>query len=159
LLNQSVMNQILFVCTGNYYRSRFAEIIFNHLAKCYSIPASAFSRGLRLNPSKNKGVISPHATLYLSLLKIQVQDVGSPAKLDTADLQRASIIILLDEKEHRVMFKESFPDWEDKVEYWQFEDDYVVSPSLVLPSLKNKVENLAQTLKARQDISNVGYGI
>jgi protein-tyrosine phosphatase len=144
------MNYILFVCTGNYYRSRFAEIIFNHLAQINSIPASAFSRGLRLNPSKNKGVISPHATSYLSLLKIQVNDVGSPAKLDAMDLQRASKIILLDEKEHRAMFKNAFPDWEDKVEYWQFEDDYVVSPSLVLPSLKNKVERLAQTLKSGQ---------
>jgi hypothetical protein len=48
------------------------------------------------------------------------------------------------------MFKNAFPDWEDKVEYWQFEDDYVVSPSLVLPSLKNKVERLAQTLKSGQ---------
>lgn len=77
-----------------------------------------------------------------------MNDVGSPAKLDAVDLHRASKIILLDETEHRPMFKEAFPDWEDKVEYWQFEDDYVVSPSLVLPSLKNKVEYLAQTVKA-----------
>jgi protein-tyrosine phosphatase len=150
------MNHILFVCTGNYYRSRFAEIMFNHLALSHSIPASAFSRGLRLNPTKNKGVISPHATSYLSLLKIQVNDVGSPAKLDAVDLERASKIILLDEKEHRPMFKEVFPDWEDKVEYWQFEDDYVVNPSVVLPSLKNKVEYLAQTLKASAGMRDTG---
>jgi protein-tyrosine phosphatase len=24
---------MLFLCTGNYYRSRFAELLFNHLAK------------------------------------------------------------------------------------------------------------------------------
>ena len=149
------MSYILFICTGNYYRSRFAEIVFNHFARNNSIPVSAFSRGLSLNPSKNKGVISPHATSYLSRLEIKVNDIGSPAKLEETDLQLASKIIVLDEKEHRPMFRKAFPDWEDKVEYWQFEDDYVVSPAYVLPSLKNKVEYLAETLTPGQN--NIKY--
>jgi len=39
------MKKILFLCTGNYYRSRYAEEIFNHLAKREDLPWRAFSRG------------------------------------------------------------------------------------------------------------------
>jgi hypothetical protein len=38
-------NAILFLCTGNYYRSRYAEELFNHLAKVKGHSWRAFSRG------------------------------------------------------------------------------------------------------------------
>ena len=37
---------VLFLCTGNYYRSRFAEILFNHLAGQSKLAWRADSRGL-----------------------------------------------------------------------------------------------------------------
>ncbi len=36
----------LFVCTGNFYRSRHAEALFNWHAARMGHPARAFSRGL-----------------------------------------------------------------------------------------------------------------
>ena len=39
------MKKILFLCTGNYYRSRYAEEIFNHMARNKGLPWRAFSRG------------------------------------------------------------------------------------------------------------------
>ena len=42
------MREILFLCTGNYYRSRFAEVLFNHLARESGVKAHAASRGLRV---------------------------------------------------------------------------------------------------------------
>ena len=44
------MKQVLFLCTGNYYRSRFAEIFFNHLASQTSLPWHADSSGLYVQP-------------------------------------------------------------------------------------------------------------
>jgi hypothetical protein len=38
---------ILFLCTGNYYRSRYVEELFNHRAKIESLPWRAFSREWR----------------------------------------------------------------------------------------------------------------
>jgi protein-tyrosine phosphatase len=142
----ALMNSILFICTGNYYRSRFAEIVFNDIAKREKIAAVAFSRGFRLNPAKNSGALSPHAVSYLSLLRISFGHPGEPTRLTTADLNGASCIVVLDEKEHRPMMRQSFPDWEDKVQYWNFEDDYLVSPANVLPALKEKVLDLATSL-------------
>src|SRR5207249_1727138 len=43
------MPSILFVCTGNFYRSRFAEAVFNHYAKQRQSPWRAFSRGLAVH--------------------------------------------------------------------------------------------------------------
>ena len=41
------MHNILFVCTANIFRSRFAEEVFNFLAIKEKIPTRAFSAGLK----------------------------------------------------------------------------------------------------------------
>jgi protein-tyrosine phosphatase len=99
-----------------------------------------------MNPEKNKGVISPHTLSYLEVLNIATHEVGTPTKLEDADFRNATCIIAMDEKEHRDMMIRFFPDWIDKVEFWHFEDDYLVNPLQVLPALKGKVEALVQTL-------------
>ena len=47
------MNKILFLCTGNYYRSRFAEHLFNWLATKQGLDWQADSRGLALERGIN----------------------------------------------------------------------------------------------------------
>jgi hypothetical protein len=48
------MNRILFLCTGNYYRSRFAEILFNWHARQRGLRWTADSRGLALDPTNDE---------------------------------------------------------------------------------------------------------
>jgi protein-tyrosine phosphatase len=141
-----ISQPVLFVCTGNYYRSRIAEILFNHLAAKHALPLKGFSRGLRLNPQKNTGSISPHAMPFLSQIDISPAQIGEAAALGSDDLRLAGHIIVMDETEHRPMMREKFPEWEDKVEYWQMEDDYVIGPEIVLPKLRKKVEDLVRVL-------------
>src|SRR5260221_14621403 len=45
----------LFLCTGNYYRSRFAEVLFNSVAGKMGLPWRASSRGLALERGVNNG--------------------------------------------------------------------------------------------------------
>ena len=40
---------VLFLCTGNYYRSRFAEILFNIYARDRGVPWNAVSRGIAVD--------------------------------------------------------------------------------------------------------------
>ena len=44
---------VLFLCTGNYYRSRYAEVLFNSVAGKMSLPWKASSRGLALERGVN----------------------------------------------------------------------------------------------------------
>lgn len=146
-----ISQPVLFVCTGNYYRSRIAEILFNHLAAKQALPLKAFSRGLRLNPEKNTGRISPHAIPFLKHHNISLSQIGEAAPVRTEDFHVAGHIVIMDESEHRPLMREKFPEWENKVEYWQLEDDYVVGPEIVLPKLKERVEYLVQ-LMARTSV-------
>lgn len=52
---------LLFLCTGNYYRSRFTELLFNWHATRGDLPWRAESRGIALELGiHNRGPISPH---------------------------------------------------------------------------------------------------
>ena len=45
-MSQRRYRTVLFLCTGNYYRSRFAEILFDSVAVKMGLPWKASSRGL-----------------------------------------------------------------------------------------------------------------
>ena len=65
-------NQILFICTGNYYRSRFAEAVFNHYSEAHVLPWRAFSRGLAIHLVPPEFLLSPDTHEHLTQRKIEV---------------------------------------------------------------------------------------
>src|SRR6476620_3078836 len=65
----SAMKTVLFLCTGNYYRSRYAEILFNWKAQHFGLKWKADSRGLDPDPL-NAGPMSRHTTAALKKLGI-----------------------------------------------------------------------------------------
>lgn len=58
---------VLFLCTGNYYRSRFAEILFNSVAGKMGLPWRASSRGLALERGVNN--VGPMAVVAVKALE------------------------------------------------------------------------------------------
>ena len=138
---------ILFICTGNYYRSRFAEILFNHLAAQSNSPMTSFSRGLKLW-NGNEGPLSRHTKAYMEQKQIDLDPfLRMPVSLSLQDMKTASRIIAMDKTEHKVLMLDQFPDWADKIEYWQFEDDYIKAPEEVLPALDKQVVKLVEEIK------------
>jgi protein-tyrosine phosphatase len=115
---------ILFLCTGNYYRSRFAEILFNALVTRQGLNWQAFSRGLALeNGINNRGPISRDAVKALEVRGIPLPGVcRSPRQVDLHDLDEADVIIALKEAEHRPYMQQKFADWADRVQYWHVHD-------------------------------------
>ncbi|MBM3222843.1 MAG: low molecular weight phosphatase family protein [Candidatus Tectomicrobia bacterium] len=118
------MHTLLFLCTGNYYRSRFAELLFNALATAHAVPWQAFSRGLALvHDGRNPGPMSPIAIEALNAIGItSVAMERFPLQVAEQDFQRADRIIALHEDEHKPYLQAHYPAWLQQVDYWHVRD-------------------------------------
>lgn len=146
--------QVLFLCTGNYYRSRFAELLFNARARAAGIPWVADSRGLALEFGiHNVGPISRHAVEALTARGIAVDpEPRFPLHLQEAELHAAHLIIALCESEHRPLLTERFPAWSDRVIYWHIHDAYVTPVADALAAIEEQVQRLLATLQAGHEM-------
>ena len=137
---------ILFLCTGNYYRSRFAELYFRHLTSSAGIDCHVSSRGLRLTPS-NPGPISKYTISECEKLGVTLDPPRFPLDLQGEDLAKAQRTIAVKETEHRPLMRERFPEWEDRIEYWQVHDIDCAPPEEALPKLRELVETLFERVR------------
>jgi protein-tyrosine phosphatase len=145
------MNTVLFLCSGNYYRSRFAEVLFNSEARRLGMPWQAESRGFRLYPG-NHGPVSVHAVTGLQSLGLELPEPDRmPQTVTPADFESARLIIAVKEAEHREMARERFPDWVDRIEYWHIHDIDAAEPALALAELRQHVLALIERLAAEPD--------
>jgi protein-tyrosine phosphatase len=139
---------VLFLCTGNYYRSRFAAILFNHLAREQSLAWSASSRGLKIGWAGNHGALSQHTQQRLIELNINFDDSRHmPLQCRACDLAEADLVVALKEAEHRAMLAETFSGWEDRVMYWHVHDMDAAHPADALREIETLVRALALQLK------------
>jgi predicted translation initiation factor SUI1 len=117
--------RILFLCTGNYYRSRFAEILFGAVAGKLGLPWRATSRGLAPDcVTRNVGPMAPSAVAALQALGIRAAAEWSrlPAPVTRADLEAADRVIALKRDEHLPLIQAQFPEWTEHVEFWHIDD-------------------------------------
>ncbi len=150
---ESMKQQVLFLCTGNYYRSRFAEIYFNWLAAKHNVAWIADSRGLALDGC-NYGPISRHTLAYFDKRGITSETCERfPRPVTEADLIAANHIVAVKEVEHRHRFEAKFPTWHDRIEYWQVHDLDCAEPADALPHLEREVRDLFERLTAPQRLS------
>lgn len=135
---------LLFLCTGNFYRSRFAEILFNVQAARSALPWHALSRGLATELiSREYGPISPSAVNGLEQRGISLDhNVRYPIQLEEADLLQADRVIALYEAEHRPYLESRFPGWENRIEYWNVPDRDEASVDEALAMIENNVLRL-----------------
>jgi len=138
---------VLFVCTGNYYRSRFAEAVFDHHRRRLGLQWRVDSRGLSVGHPGNVGPISRHAQTLLETLGIPYDLHRFPRALTETDLQSAARIIAVDRDEHEPMFQVLFPEWIARVEFWDVEDIDRTPPDRALPRLIQRVEALLGALE------------
>ena len=146
------MKKILFICTGNYYRSRFAEEYFNHLAESSGLNYQAFSKGLSENMPNpgNPGPISEHVLKALKQRNIAGRGLSRfPRPLEEKDFNGYNIIIALSEIEHRPMLERRFNQHLDKVLFFEVGDLPLEHPESAMNKLavmvKDLLEGISQT--------------
>jgi protein-tyrosine phosphatase len=149
------MPEILFICTGNYYRSRFAEALFNHEAARRGLTWSAFSRGLAIHLAPPG--LSPHTTAELQRRSILFTQTGAePVQVAEADFRRARRVIALKEEEHRPMMNRLHPAWADRIDYWTISDLDFAPPEVALAAIAANVSTLLAELT--NDTNDRGSG-
>jgi protein-tyrosine phosphatase len=122
---QRTHKTLLFLCTGNYYRSRFAEVLFNSVAGKLGLPWQASSRGLALERGVHN--VGPMAAEAVKALEAQgVCDAEavtrSPVQVTAQDFAAADRVVALKRDEHLPLLRERFPAWVENVEFWHVDD-------------------------------------
>jgi protein-tyrosine phosphatase len=140
---------VLFLCTGNYYRSRFTEILFDTLAQRAGLEWRACSRGLAIELGiGNVGPISEAATERLAGLGIAADRyLRMPQQVGADDFKRAALIVALKEAEHRPLLRSRHPAWEERVEYWHIHDTDFAPADQALREIEHQVRHLVARLK------------
>ncbi len=144
------MNALLFLCTGNYYRSRFCEDYFNYLAHAHSLPWRADSRGLApdITVFRNPGPLSLYTRQHLAALDVKLgATVRDPRSVQPEDWANAQRIIALSRAEHQPMVAQRFPTDAARVEYWEVGDQPVTAPADALESMTRAVHELLDALR------------
>lgn len=143
------MKTILFLCTANYFRSRFAEELFNYRADYAGIGWQAQSRALAV-----ERLVS--ATSRMSRFAVSgLQERGCvaravnrlPLQCLQADLETANHIVAINESEHRPLMVERFPHWVERVEYWNVSDVDIQPWNMALAAIDQHIDGLLQHLR------------
>jgi protein-tyrosine phosphatase len=143
--NLPPQKQVLFVCTGNYYRSRFAEALFNQKARQVHLNWRAVSRGLKLVSSQQG--LSPVAQRELSNRGVPPELCkGAPKPLAREDLEKSDYIVLMNEAEHRPVLEKQFPTRDDrKIRYWHIADTGQTKPATACQAMSTEIDELVRT--------------
>jgi protein-tyrosine phosphatase len=138
---------VLFLCTANYYRSRFAEHYFNWHAQRDRLPWRADSCGLEVGKYDNPGPIARHTLKRLEMLGIPANgSYRDPRQATEEHLSAADLTIAVKEAEHRAMMDEILPAWSDCIEYWHIDDLDCAEPEEALPLLEEEIRSLLARL-------------
>lgn len=140
---------VLFLCSGNYYRSRFAEHLFNHLVASTSLPYRADSAGLWPNcRAYNVGPISADTLSALEQRGVALPSSHRiPRDVSEADIQSAALTIALKEAEHRPVVVSRFPRLLERIEFWHVHDVEDAPPSEAIPLIELNVRSLIARLE------------
>jgi len=142
------MKKVLFVCTANIHRSRFAEEVFNFFCTKHNKDYHAFSAGLRVGDYSYRKIYFP-ALENLKIFNIIPKRPNDLSKhIKDVNLENYDKIICMDEDEHKPMVNSDPKLSNYNFEYWNITDMPKVDSNVSLPICYKKVENLLNEMSS-----------
>lgn len=150
--------KVTFVCTGNYYRSRFAESYFNYLCDILKLNFEADSYGLAIHYAdelaEEHGEISPYSKERMEQIGIPDHYFDRDRKSLTKDaIENSDIIIAMDKEEHTEMIMEQFPSYINQFNFFEVKDVFDWEPKKTLDETQKNVEKMINEIMNEQDIT------
>ena len=136
------MYKILFVCSANIFRSRFAEEVFNSLTQSSKISAQAFSAGLKVGEYHIRKIYRPAMDQLKHLNITPKRPDELSVHINDINLQDYDRFICMDENEHRPMVESNPLVQNIDFEYWNIIDEPKVESDVSLPICYNNVKEL-----------------
>jgi protein-tyrosine phosphatase len=149
LTAMTTIQRVLFLCTANYYRSRYAEELFNHFVKAEGLAWRAFScAASERSYPENVGPMSRFTREALAAKGIVPEGgLRDPRSCSLADFVAAELVVALKETEHRPLIERRFPGVAKRITYWHVDDIEFVHPSIALVQIDNHVSELISSLR------------
>ena len=132
--------KVLFVCSGNAYRSPLAEALLKKLKPEIEVDSAGINPPLiSISKAARKFLAKENAEQYLKKV---------PEVLDSKQLDEYDLIITM-EPRHKVVVLNKCPECENKIVVWNIQDPYF-SPNeyteKIFEQIRQKVKELADSL-------------
>ena len=150
--------KVTFVCTGNYYRSRFAESYFNYLCDILKLDYVADSYGLAIHfadeLAKEHGEVSPFSRERMNYIGIPERYFERDRKSLTKDaIENSDMVIAMDKEEHTPMIMESFPSYINQFNFFEVKDVFDWEPKQTLDETQKMVERMINDIVNEKDVN------
>jgi len=131
--------KILFVCTGNAYRSPFAEALLKKLRPDLKVDSAGLHVAIP---------IAREARSYLKKLKAEDYIKSCPESLDEKNLRDYDLIIAM-QLRHKNKVLSECPECISRIVVWNIDDPYFEEQETtkrIFKNIENKVKRLAKSL-------------
>lgn len=131
--------KVLFVCSGNAYRSPVAEALLRKLKPEMDVDSAGIDPAIPISAAAKEYLARENASKYLK---------PAPEGLDGKDLSSYDVIVAM-KLEHKEAVTAKCPDCKDRITVWNIDDPYFLPHGYaekIFLQIKEKVEGLANSL-------------
>jgi protein-tyrosine phosphatase len=131
--------KILFVCTGNSYRSPIAEALLKKVRGDLEVESAG---------TQPAGMIAPNAKKFLERENALEKLKRTPEGIDQKNLEEYDLIVAM-KQNHKNEILRRYMQMEDRIEVWNIDDPIYLpygSDEEVFEEIKRKVIELAESI-------------